>query len=217
MYRPAHFETSDLAVLHGFIRARPLGLLVSVGTDGPDCDPVPFLLDAEAGARGVLKAHLARANPHWRLLQGNGLACVVFLDSGAYISPGWYPSKQQTGRVVPTWNYALVEARGTVRVHEEAEWLRDLVGRMTQRHEAEAGSGWRVEDAPDDFVAAQLRSIVGIEIEIETLTGKFKLSQNRPEADRKGVLEGLEGRASAANDIASGEMAALMRALKIGV
>lgn len=209
MYQPAHFRVEDKETLYEFIRAHPLGLLISAGADGAIADPVPFLVDAKAG---LLRAHMARANPHWRELAGSGRALVVFQASGHYISPGWYPSKQETGRVVPTWNYVIVEVRGRVTIHEDPEWLMRQVSDLTGLHEAGRGNAWKVSDAPEAFVAAQLRAIVGFEIEIESMNGKYKLSQNRQEQDRAGVVAGLE-----AEGTAGAAIAALMRKQGIGV
>lgn len=192
MYQPALFREERLDVLHGAMRAHPFGLLVSVGPDGePVANAIPWLLDADAGDKGTLRGHLARANPHWKLLAGGGRVLIVFQGPISYVTPSWYESKKEHGKVVPTWNYVMVQARGRVVVHEEADWLRGQVGALTERHEAGRTDPWAVSDAPDEFVAGQLRAIVGIEIVIESLEGKWKVSQNRPVADRVGVAAGL--------------------------
>lgn len=211
MYQPPHFRVEDQAVLHAFIAAHPLGLLIGRDGERPVADLVPFHLDPTSGPKGRLRAHLARANPHWKLLQCGGTALVVFQVSGHYISPSWYPSKQEHHRVVPTWNYAMVQVRGRATVFEDAPWLRAQVEALTGQHEAGRSAAWQVQDAPEDFIASQLRAIVGFEIEIEEMMGKFKLSQNRPEGDRTSVVSALgqEGPGGA-------DLAAMMRDLGIG-
>jgi transcriptional regulator len=205
MYRPAHFRDDDAARLHDFIEARGFGLLISAGPDGPVADPLPFVLD-RAGEKGVLRGHLARANPHLGLLRAAPRALVVFSGLDGYISPGFYPSKREAGRVVPTWNYEIVQARGTVRLVEDARWLEELVAALTARHEAGRAESWALTDAPRDFIDAQIRAIVGVEIVIETLEGKSKMSQNRSAADRAGVAEGLrrEGAEALAQRVEAG-------------
>lgn len=207
MYQPPHFREDRRDVLHALIRAHPLGLLISTGTDGPVANLVPFLLDAEAGPHGRLRAHLARPNEQWRLIQAtpDAKVLVVFQGVESYITPSWYEAKREHGKVVPTWNYVTVQARGRATVHEDAEWLREQIDTLTRTHEADRTDPWAVSDAPDTFIAAQMRGIVGIEIGISELSGKWKVSQNRPVADRAGVAAGL-GEASD-----SAEMRALVR------
>ena len=207
MYQPPSFREDRLEVLHALIRAHPLGLLVTAGRDGLLANPLPFLLDTEAAPSGVLRAHLARANPQGRALAEGGEALVVFQGVDSYVTPGWYASKQETGRVVPTWNYAIVQARGTPVLIEDRDRLRGLVEALTTRHEAERPEPWAVGDAPPEFVAGQLKGIVGVEIPIARIEGKWKVSQNRPPADRAGVAQGLE----AAGDARSMAMAELVR------
>jgi transcriptional regulator len=207
MYRPPAFREDRLEVQHALIRARPLGLLVTAGAAGLDASPLPFLLDAGASPRGTLRAHLARANPQLAALATGAEAMVLFQDADAYVSPAWYPSKREHGKVVPTWNYAIVQAWGTPRLIEDAAWLRALVGTLTTRHEAGRAEPWAVEDAPEAFIAAQLRGIVGLEIPIARIEGKWKLSQNRPAADREGVIAAL----AAEEDAGARAVAALMR------
>jgi len=201
MYQPAHFREDRLEVQHALIRAHPLGLLICAGPEGPIANPVPFLLDAEASALGTLRAHLARANPQWRLL-AEAPALVVFQGVDTYVTLSWYETKRETGKVVPTWNYAMVQARGPVRVFEEADWLAAHVGALTARHEASRPAPWSVDDAPEPFIAAQLRGIVGIELEIAAIEGKWKVSQNRPAADRAGVAGGLAAEGPGAEGMA---------------
>lgn len=189
MYQPPHFRVEDDAALHRAIRAHPLGLLITAGAGGLMANPVPFLLIEGTPLR--LVAHVARANPQWREI-GDGLdALVVFQGADAYVSPGWYAAKREHGKVVPTWNYVIVQARGRARIHDDRQWLRTQVGMLTDHHEEGRAEPWAVRDAPADFIAAQLKGIVGIEIEVAELAGKAKLSQNRSEADRAGVRAGL--------------------------
>lgn len=193
MYVPPAFREDRPQAIHALIDAHPLALLVSTGEDGPTANPVPMLLDLSAG---VLRCHLARANGQIRELRAAQAAgrevLAVFQGPQAYISPGWYASKAEHGRVVPTWNYLIVQVRGVPRVIEDADWLRGQVGALTDRHEAGLADPWSVGDAPDGFVAAQLRGIVGLELPLTRVTGKWKASQNRPAADRAGVIAGLE-------------------------
>lgn len=191
MYLPVHHRETDPAQLHALIRARPLGLLVTHGPAGLVANPIPFLLDPDRGENGTLVAHMARANPQWREADGAREALVVFQDADSYITPAWYETKRETGKVVPTWNYATVHAYGPLRAIDDPAWLRNQVTRLTEGHEASRQMPWAVSDAPDDFVAMQLRAIVGIEIPIARMEGKWKVSQNRSEADRAGVVEGL--------------------------
>jgi transcriptional regulator len=193
VYLPKHFEQPDRAALIALMRERPLATLVISTPDGPSADLIPLeYVAADAtgpGAHGTLRGHVARANPLWR--HAGMPALAVFTGPDAYVSPGWYPSKREHGKVVPTWNYTMVQARGPLRVHDDAPWLRALVGRLTERHEAAQAQPWSVDDAPDDFVQQMLRAIVGIEIELVSLMGKWKVSQNRSAADRAGVAQGL--------------------------
>ncbi|RAI04402.1 transcriptional regulator [Acuticoccus sediminis] len=204
MYQPPQFREERRDVLFTLIRAHPLGLLVSNGEDGPVANPIPFLLDDQASENGTLLAHMSRANDQWRGLDGMPVL-VVFQGANAYVTPTWYETKRETGKVVPTWNYAIVQARGRARVIEDTEWLRAQVNALTTRHEAAEAAPWQVNDAPAPFVAAQLRGIVGVTVEITSLEGKWKVSQNRPVADREGVASGLDGRAD------GGAMAGLVR------
>lgn len=192
MYQPPLFKEERIDVLHGLIRAHPFGLIISVGPDGePVANAIPLLLDTAAGEKGTLRGHLARANPQWRLLAETGKALIVFQGPYSYVTPSWYESKKEHGKVVPTWNYVIVQVRGAVRIHEDAAWLRDHVGALSDAHEQGRAEPWAVSDAPDSFIAGQLKGIVGFEIEIASIEGKWKVSQNRPEPDRVGVAAGL--------------------------
>ena len=189
MYQPPHFREDDLAAQHRLIKAHPLGLLVTAEAGGPVANLVPFILQENDG-KGRLLCHVARANPQWKAVRDGAPVLVVFQGPQAYVTPGWYETKRETGKVVPTWNYAIVQARGSARAIEDRDWLRWQVGLLTGVHEAPRPEPWAVEDAPDTYVDAQLRGIVGIEIELSSIEGKVKASQNRPAADIAGVAEG---------------------------
>ncbi len=204
MYLPKHFEQHDREQLIALMRERPLATLITLSADGPSADLIPLEFHPDDGEHGTLRGHVARANPLWQ--RAGATALAVFTGPGAYISPGWYASKQEHGKVVPTWNYTMVQARGTLRAIDDAAWLRALVGRLTDRHEAAQARPWRVSDAPDDFVQQMLRAIVGIEIALTSLVGKWKVSQNRSAADREGTARGLAA--------AHAEMATLVRLAK---
>lgn len=202
MYLPSAFEQKDREALHALMRAHPLATLFSQGAEGPTADHIPLELDAGVGEHGVLRGHVARANPLWQQAAGQTVL-AVFHGPQAYVSPSWYPSKALTHQVVPTWNYAVVHAQGPLQVVDDAPWLLALVSRLTRQHEAGRAQPWSVGDAPADFIQTLLRAIVGFEIPLTRVTGKFKLSQNRSAADRAGVAQGLaadspQGRATAA-------------------
>ena len=207
MYEPPLHRQDDLAAQHELIRRHPLGLLVSHGPQGLLANALPFLVDASASKLGTLWAHMARANGQWRDLAVAGEALVVFQGPDHYVSPSWYATKRETGKVVPTWNYVMVQARGVARVIEDEAWLRRQITALTQSQESERPRPWAVGDAPEDFVAAMVRRIVGLEIEIADIRGKWKASQNRPAADRAGVAAGL----SADGDAQALAMAAIVR------
>jgi transcriptional regulator len=203
MYQPPHFREDRLEVQHALIRMHPLGLLVSAGKGGLMANPVPFLLLPDASEHGTLHCHVSRANPHWRELGAVEECLVVFQGPQQYIAPSWYETKRETGKVVPTWNYATVHAWGKPHVIEDTEWLRRNVEGLTRSHEGARPAPWAVDDAPPEYVAAQLRGIVGIEIPIARIEGKWKVSQNRPEADRAGVVAGLRKHGEASAPMAS--------------
>jgi transcriptional regulator len=193
MYLPAHFKEERLPVLHGLIQAHPLATLVTLSAEGLVANHIPLLLDAQGGPHGRLVGHVARANPLWKDHRAEVEPLAVFTSADAYISPSFYPSKRETGMVVPTWNYAVVHAWGPLVVHDDAEWLRAFVTRLTDTHEAASKVPWQVTDAPADFIAKMLPAIVGIEIPIRRIEGKWKVSQNRPGPDREGTIAGLHG------------------------
>lgn len=201
MYTPAQFEQSDLPALHALMRAHPLGVLVTHGTDGLlDANHLPFELDAGDGGLGTLRAHVARANPVWRGLQQGGDAAqvlVVFRAEQGYISPNGYPSKHVHHRQVPTWNYRVAHAHGVATVREDERFLRGLVGRLTRTHEAAEPRPWTMAQAPRDYIDTMLGAIVGLEIAITRIEGKDKLSQNKDEADRLGAAALVDARGNA--------------------
>lgn len=190
MYTPPAFIDDDRDSIHATMRAARLANLVTATADGPQVTPLPLLLDAGEGEHGTLYGHVARANPQWRL-PVVGAAVAVFMGPDAYVTPSWYQTKQETGKVVPTWNYVTVHAHGPVEFFEDAERLMAVVTRLTALHEASRARPWEVSDAPADYIAAQLRGIVGLRLPISRIEAKKKMSQNRPEADRLGVARGL--------------------------
>jgi transcriptional regulator len=191
MYVPPAFAEDRLPVLHEAIRRTSLATLVTFGPDGLLATPLPLLLDAAAGPYGTLYGHLARANPQWRRSDAATEALVLFMGPDGYITPSWYATKRESGKVVPTWNYVTVHAYGRVEFFEDAAELLDAVTRLTARHEAGRAAPWTPGDAPPDFIQGQLKGIVGMRIAITRLQGKWKLSQNRSAADRAGVVAGL--------------------------
>jgi transcriptional regulator len=190
MYTPPAFRDDDSDSLIATIRAARLANFVTATADGPLTTPLPLFLDESEGEHGVIHGHLARANPQWRVSPlGNGLA--IFMGPDAYVTPSWYATKADTGKVVPTWNYVAVHASGPVEFFDDPERLLDVVRRLTDLHEGERASPWAVSDAPPEFVQAQLRGIVGLRMPIARLEGKRKMSQNRNAVDRAGVAAGL--------------------------
>lgn len=192
MYNPLLFREEDRTTLLAMIREARLSILVSNGSDGlPEISYLPLLLDETDGANGSLLGHLARANPHWKTLAETRKATAIFKGADAYISPAWYPTKQVHHRHVPTWNYEVVHAICRVEIFEDPARLRDVVARLTHRHEAGRADPWTIDQAPADFIDAQLKAIVGVKLRIEELHGKRKLSQNRVPEDRQGVRRAL--------------------------
>jgi transcriptional regulator len=190
MYVPPAFKDDDLDSIRATIRSARLANLVTATADGPIATPLPLILDETEGERGVLYGHVAKANPQWRSAP-IGEALAIFMGPEAYVTPSWYATKQETGKVVPTWNYIAVHAYGPVEFFEEAKRLLQVVTRLTSMHERPRAEPWAVSDAPSDFIAAQLRGIVGVRIPVTRFEGKRKMSQNRPEADRVRVAAGL--------------------------
>jgi len=191
MYLPHPYEETRPQALHEVLTRHPLGMLVTHGSQGLDANHLPFELDAGVGKHGILRAHVARANPLWQLVGDADEVLVVFRGEEAYISPNWYPSKQETQRQVPTWNYKVVHVHGRITVHDDEKYVRGVVARLTRRHEAGQSSPWKMGDAPPGYIDAELRAIVGIEIAISRMVGKFKLSQREEDRDRIGAGQAL--------------------------
>jgi transcriptional regulator len=204
MYRPPAFREDRLEILHALIRAHPLATLVTAGPSGLIANLVPFCL-VEGGEKGILRAHIAKANDQVEPLRAGAETLVVFHGQECYITPSWYESKREHGRVVPTWNYVVVQVRGTPRVIDDPAWVRAQIEELTSAQETRRSTPWKVTDAPEPFIAAQINAIIGVEIPVLAIDGKWKVSQNRSAADRQSVQNGLlkEGNA---------EMAALIAA-----
>jgi len=194
MYVPAHFAETRPQELARIIRTHPLGVLVTHDADGLDANHIPFEFDPEAGTHGMLTAHVARANPLWQRCQTGSPVLVVFRGAEGYVSPNWYPSKHETHRQVPTWNYEVVHAHGLLTIRDDERFVRGVVARLTRQHEASEARPWKMSDSTPEFIDSMLRSIVGIEVAITSLIGKRKLSQNREERDRLGAAETLQAR-----------------------
>jgi transcriptional regulator len=210
MYVPAHFREDDVAALHALVRAHPLATLVTLGAGGLVANHIPMEIDPEPGPHGTLRGHVARANPVWKEARPDVDALAIFVGPEIYDTPSWYPAKQEHGRVVPTWNYAVVHAHGPLRFVEDRAWLRALVTRLTQAHEAGRAPAWQVTDAPEEFVERQLGGIVGVEMPVARLEGKWKVSQNRGAADRAAVASALreagDPRSQAMADLVQGAL-----------
>jgi transcriptional regulator len=191
MYRPPLFREDRLSVLHDAIRQARLATLVTLGGDGLEASHVPVLLDAADGPQGTLSGHLARENPQWRQASPTTEALAVFALADAYVSPSWYATKRQSGKVVPTWNYAAVHVYGPIEFFDDKDRLKRLVSGLTDRHECGRPDPWAVSDAPAEFVEGMLKGIIGFRLPIARIEGKWKLSQNRSAEDRAGVREGL--------------------------
>jgi transcriptional regulator len=205
MYNPPHFKNDDVAALHGAIRTYAFGSLVTVGADGIEVSHVPMLIDPEPAPYGTLIGHLSKANAQWRTARPDVPALAMFLGPDAYVTPAWYATKRENGKVVPTWNYVAIHARGVLRFFHEPDRLLGVVTRLTETHEAGRSDPWKVTDAPAEYVEGMLKGIVGFELSIAKLEGKWKMSQNRPAEDRAGVVEGLraEGEAEVADIVAA--------------
>jgi transcriptional regulator len=208
LYLPAHFNETRIEVLHALMRARPLATLVTQGNSGLLANHMPVETLSEPKPLGSLLGHIARANPLWREYREGSEALAIFQGPQVYISPSFYPSKAQSGEVVPTWDYAVVHARGTLRFIEDAAWLKGFVARLTDTYEAARPQPWKITDAPNEYIEKMLGLIIGFEFSIVDLRGKWKVSQNRPAADRQGVVEHL----NAAGDADSHDIAAMLAA-----
>ncbi len=202
MYRSEAFDETGLAKLHALVRVRPLAALVTLNDDGLQASHVPLVLYPEDGEFGTLRGHLARANPQWRAPAPGTEALCIFSGPDAYVSPSWYETKKETEKVVPTWNYVTVHAYGPVSIVQDRDWLHQNVNAVTDQQEQARPDRWRVSDAPERFTGIMLRSIVGVEIPITRIEGKWKASQNRPEADRLGVVSGLSAGTPADTEMA---------------
>ena len=194
MYIPVHFAETRTEELHRIIREHPLGMLVTHGTDGLDADHIPMELDVSLGAHGTLIGHVARANTLWQRCPTGTPVMVAFRGAEAYISPNWYPSKHETHRQVPTWNYEVVHAHGTITVHDDDRFARRVVALLTRRHEATEPKPWKMGDSEPEYINSMLEKIVGFEIAITSLVGKVKFSQNREVRDRLGAADTLDAR-----------------------
>lgn len=190
MHCPSIFREERLEVLHGVITAHPLATLITAGSNGLIAKLIPFVLH-DGGKSGILRAHLTRGNQQLDDLREEAEVLVIFQGPECYVTPSWYPSKAEHGKALPTWNYVMVQARGIPQVIDDAAWLLEHVNRMTSDHENKREHPWQVADAPADFIAAQLTAIVGLEVPISSIGGKWKTSQNRLPIDRQGVIEGL--------------------------
>lgn len=194
MYLPSPYSESRPEELHRLIREYPLGLLVTRGAAGLEANHLPFLFDESPGSCGTLLAHVARANPVWQEVGDGDEVLVVFRGPQGYISPNWYPSKHETHRHVPTWNYEAVHAHGRIQVRDDERFVRGVVARLTREHESGEPRPWKLGDAPADYLAEHLGQIVGIELTLTRLEGKRKLSQNRDARDFEGTVRALEER-----------------------
>ena len=194
MYIPPHFAQANPEELQRIIRAHPLGTIVRTGSDGLDADHVPFEFDPSSGPFGKLSAHVARANPLWQTSPTGTEVLVIFRGAEAYVSPNWYPSKHEAHRQVPTWNYEVVHAHGRLTILDDERFVRGLLARLTRHHEAAEPKPWKMGDSAPDFIDEMLSKIVGIEVEITSIAGKSKLSQNKEARDRLGAAETLVAR-----------------------
>ena len=192
MYVPGHFEEQRVEVVHELIRARPLATVVTQAVNGLNANHIPLLLSESPAPFGTLQGHVARGNPVLADLARGAECLVVFHGPNAYITPSWYPTKKETGKVVPTWNYVVVHAYGVLQAIEDTVWLRQLLERLTAHNEASLAKPWTVSDAPPDYIATMMKAIVGVEMVITRLVGKWKVSQNQPAQNQTGVIEGLE-------------------------
>jgi transcriptional regulator len=191
MYIPRHNEEKRVPVMHALMVSQPLGTLVTLGASGLFASHIPMILENDGSQFGVLKGHISRANTQWRDFVPTVDALAIFAGHQHYITPNWYPGTKEHGKEVPTWNYVVVHAYGPLRVIQDEHWLLTNVTKLTDIHEAGSPVPWKVSDAPQDFIKSQLKGIIGLELPIQRLEGKWKVSQNRTESERKGVIEGL--------------------------
>ena len=191
MYIPRHNEEKRVPVMHALVTSHPLGTLVTLGSSGLFASHIPMVLEDDGSEFGVLRGHISRANTQWRDFVPTVDALAIFSGHQHYITPNWYPGTREHGKEVPTWNYVVVHAYGPLKVIQDEQWLLTNVEKLTSIHEAASPVPWKVSDAPQDFIRSQLRGIVGLELPIRRLEGKWKVSQNRTEEEREGVVEGL--------------------------
>jgi len=206
MYNPRWYKEERLEVLQSAVDRISFGTIITNTASGISASHVPMLIDRSRGERGTLFGHVARGNSQWRESQQGAEGLAVFLGPDAYISPTWYQTKKETGKVVPTWNYVAIHVRGPVTFFEDPERLREVVTKLTERHEAGSGDPWEVTDAPPDYIQGELRSIVGFEMPIARIEGKWKMGQNRPKADIEGAIAGLKERGRLRDEAVSREM-----------
>ncbi len=215
MYVPEHFKLGDVAEQHALMRAYPFAALITMSEAGYEVTHLPTVLKSE-GALGVIECHVSRANPHWREIAKSGCGLLMYTGPQAYITPAWYPSKAAHGKVVPTWNYAVVHAHGTAEIVDDREWLVRHVSELTNQQEAGAAVPWATSDAPGNYIEVMSRGIVGMRFTIERLEGKAKMSQNREVPDREGVVAGLKQRGSEADVKVAGLVASEAEKAKNG-
>lgn len=208
MYTPRWFKEERLSVLHEAIEKIGFGTLVTSGRSGILASHLPMFMEKAKGPKGILVGHMARGNSQWRESKGEESGLAMFLGPNAYISPSWYQTRVETGEVVPTWNYIAVHVRGPVTFFDDKKRLLEIVIRLTEQHEAYSGDAWKVADAPAEYVEKELESVVGFEMPVDSIEGKWKLSQNRPPADREGARRGLVERGLPGDETVSNEMLA---------
>ena len=203
MYVPEHFRETRIDVLRALVERYSLATLVAATAQGISANHIPMqLIDTPGDGQGLVHGHMARANPLWRLLPQGSPVLAIFIGPDHYVSPSWYPSKREHGKAVPTWNYATVHIHGHIRFIEDAHWLRGQIESLTDQHERDSVHRWRITDAPEDYIAGMVRAIVGFEIQVTGMEGKFKASQNRSAADRAGVAEALRAAGLPADEVA---------------
>ena len=201
MYTPKYHALTDIATMHSHIAEHPLGAWVCTAKNQLVANHIPFVLDAQHGSNGRLLGHVSRANPVWRELDGGAPSVVMFMGPHAYITPSWYPGKHQHGKVVPTWNYVTVHVHGVARAIEDPDWILDVINRLTDAQEVRRTEPWKVSDAPSEYIEKMLRAVVGIEIVIERLEGRLKVSQDEDDQDRLGTVEGLRQSSTAPSQV----------------
>ena len=193
MYQPKHFEETRMEVMQALVASQPLCTLVTLSDEGLVADQIPMLLRQGQGPNGTLVGHVARANPLWRETRLDTPVLAIFQGPQQYISPSWYPTKQEHGKVVPTWNYVVVQARGLLQIHDDPVWVRQQASQITNQQERSSAKPWAVDDAPRDYTDSMIKAVVGISIEVTLWAGKWKVSQNQPAVNRAGVVQALEG------------------------